>query len=612
MRQYIDTLQDAQGNALVGATVLVQNYQGGANASIFSDNGLTPILTSTVITGVDGQFSFFAADGDYNLVMSKNATVFKTQSPVSIFDGAAQVTYPDVGTLNAIATSNNALEKALRTGLRCWVTVANTITGAATLAYNGLAAKSIVNPGGAALTAGLLVATGIYGFEYNGTAWQLSQEGATNPITQSATNFFYQNQGANIQRLNDRVFIGGATVNDGNTPNVTQDWLTAFQTGLGIPFGSIQSAEAAILTTTAQDAVTASLGLVIAARGFNANQNGQNFIALETYALNNSPNFTNSVWAHYTEAHRLNNVVGTAIGHEIDNTQHGALVGINPYIQNFGQTIGMQFASGAQQGALATASFATNVMTISLINEPSDTGLIQVGWRVKGVGISSTIASFGSGTGGTGTYNLSTSPGTVTSRLVAISPMFDNTAAINIQANPNSYATGINFGANAIAGTDGTNGVPSPAIQMARFQGLFWFAGATTGTGQIYCDASATAGAPSIELASAAVNFSEVSSGGRNFQVGLITNAVNYSFAEGAVTGGSPAIGALGGDTNVDLSVFCAGTGLLKFTGASMISANGSVATVLGSVGPTGAHTTVQEWLTYKNSAGTIRWVPAF
>lgn len=49
----------------------------------------------------------------------------------------------------------------------------------------------------------------------------------------------------------------------------------------------------------------------------------------------------------------------------------------------------------------------------------------------------------------------------------------------------------------------------------------------------------------------------------------------------------------------------------LKFGTASVV-ANGSVATALSSVGPTGAHTTVQEWLVIKNSAGTIRYIPLF
>jgi hypothetical protein len=40
--------------------------------------------------------------------------------------------------------------------------------------------------------------------------------------------------------------------------------------------------------------------------------------------------------------------------------------------------------------------------------------------------------------------------------------------------------------------------------------------------------------------------------------------------------------------------------------------ANALVATVLGSLGPTGSHTTVQEWFPIKNAAGTIRYVPGF
>jgi len=184
MKQYIDTLQDVNGNALVGAAVLVQNYIGGANASIFSDDGLTPILTSTVATGADGQFSFFAADGDYNLVMSKNATVFKTQSPVNLFDSAAQLTYPDVGAVNAYATTNSALEKALRAGLRAYFNAAHTNTGASTFAYNTLAAKNIVQPGGFALAAGAINVGGIYMIEYDGVNWQL--------LTEPGSAIFYQ------------------------------------------------------------------------------------------------------------------------------------------------------------------------------------------------------------------------------------------------------------------------------------------------------------------------------------------------------------------------------------------------------------------------------------
>jgi hypothetical protein len=42
------------------------------------------------------------------------------------------------------------------------------------------------------------------------------------------------------------------------------------------------------------------------------------------------------------------------------------------------------------------------------------------------------------------------------------------------------------------------------------------------------------------------------------------------------------------------------------------VAANGSVATVLGSVGPTGSHTAVQEWIQIKGSGGAVRYLPGF
>jgi len=46
--------------------------------------------------------------------------------------------------------------------------------------------------------------------------------------------------------------------------------------------------------------------------------------------------------------------------------------------------------------------------------------------------------------------------------------------------------------------------------------------------------------------------------------------------------------------------------------GSGAWTANGAVATALSSVGPSGAHTTVQEWFTVKNASGTVRYIPAF
>lgn len=89
-------------------------------------------------------------------------------------------------------------------------------------------------------------------------------------------------------------------------------------------------------------------------------------------------------------------------------------------------------------------------------------------------------------------------------------------------------------------------------------------------------------------------------------------SGVNFLNAIPGATGNPAALAAMGGDTNIDLRLTAKGTGVLRLGTSGMMAANGSVATALSSVGPTGASTTVQEWLQVKNSAGATRYIPCF
>lgn len=51
--------------------------------------------------------------------------------------------------------------------------------------------------------------------------------------------------------------------------------------------------------------------------------------------------------------------------------------------------------------------------------------------------------------------------------------------------------------------------------------------------------------------------------------------------------------------------------GAVKF-GSGAFSANASVVTTMTSLGPTGSHTTIQEWLTVTNASGVARYIPAY
>ena len=93
----------------------------------------------------------------------------------------------------------------------------------------------------------------------------------------------------------------------------------------------------------------------------------------------------------------------------------------------------------------------------------------------------------------------------------------------------------------------------------------------------------------------------------------------NNSVTEAAITlNGSGFSGGLGANalsiSNAAGALIAIGTGseVLEFGSTGMFTANGSVATAMSSLGPTGSHATIQEWFTVKDASGTVRYIPAF
>lgn len=90
-----------------------------------------------------------------------------------------------------------------------------------------------------------------------------------------------------------------------------------------------------------------------------------------------------------------------------------------------GQKVFANFADGTIQTAAAgatiagfsgTASFATNVMTVTVVGS----GTVKVGDLVTSAGVAAGtyVTAFGTGSGGLGTYTLSTTPGTIAAQAV--------------------------------------------------------------------------------------------------------------------------------------------------------------------------------------------------
>jgi Protein of unknown function (DUF2793) len=114
--------------------------------------------------------------------------------------------------------------------------------------------------------------------------------------------------------------------------------------------------------------------------------------------------------------------------------------------------------------------------------------------------------------------------------------------------------------------------------------------------------------APSLTTG-AASDLALATSGGTQFVAGHVASAVNNLRATGSASGaGIATLAASGTDTNIDIVLTPKGSGAVRLA----TTANGSVATALSSLGPTGSHTTVQEWFAVKNASGTVRYIPAF
>lgn len=86
MKRYFDNYQDENGEAIQSATVTVLNSDGSL-AALFSDNLPTPTpLANPVITDQLGFFSFYVANGRYNIRFAKEGFQALTLSDVEIND----------------------------------------------------------------------------------------------------------------------------------------------------------------------------------------------------------------------------------------------------------------------------------------------------------------------------------------------------------------------------------------------------------------------------------------------------------------------------------------------------------------------------------------------
>lgn len=156
-----------------------------------------------------------------------------------------------------------------------------------------------------------------------------------------ATGFVFSNNGAIISRLNDRLFIGGATLSDGAFPQVANDWLATYLLTNGYSSYAI-AGDLAVETGTNHNDASAILG---ATRTLNFTSAGTSGLGITSFAINNNVTYPTQAWAYYGEAHKVNATVGAVYGMELDTKTLVASIAPTPYLQ--GDVVTLQLASGA-------------------------------------------------------------------------------------------------------------------------------------------------------------------------------------------------------------------------------------------------------------------------
>lgn len=326
----------------------------------------------------------------------------------------------------------------------------------------------------------------------------------TEAVNQLTTGHVFANLGALIQRFNDRLFVGTATLNDGNSSQVIGDWtLTEFPiSGVGAYAYLEQNATLAVGSPNGQPA------FVAVTRSSDSGAAGNAAIGISSAVVNdNAIGVGADSWCYYGTTVRSATATGVnTTGMELDVANLGSTVPIFPnQMFNTGQTVTAGLCCGGELGSDPSVTLGINSAAITIaMNDPTNKAKYDKGIVFHALGINGTNGASGTGTA------------------IAFAPGHQ----INYFNNSNQQTSGIYSSAQTASTTS------NQRIQMSDFGTLI-----TDGNG--------------FTLFRVQNN------------IGLST-AGNYINIIAAASGSSPTIQATG-DTNLDLFLTGSGTGNVKF-----------------------------------------------
>jgi hypothetical protein len=355
--------------------------------------------------------------------------------------------------------------------------------------------------------------------------WQLYVDASTpvdytDVVTQAQTGFFFASEGARINRMADRLFLGAAVLNDGSSfgGGVGADWFSA-GTGVSAGVGWVHYAASVALTVP-----SGRVGFAAASRAsdvpadYGSTQTSIPFVGIAVMDRTGGgpPYWTG--YAGYFEA-RMEGAsfdTGTVIGIEIDAVNFGVTPAGQPTPSRM-QTLG---------GATAL-------------------------WLASG--------------------------GDPSSHERAIGPA---QLAIGIIPNTETFEVGIAFHAESIEGTDGTTGF-GPAIRMATRHMIDWWApggGPSYGQSTTFITSTATEPVHSLQFQDGGTLL--VTPDGKvAFSVSNVDDSVNGVRMIPSVAGQPAQIQTFGDDANVTMLLKPQGTAAVETTAGvfAFMSGGGNV-----------------------------------
>lgn len=166
-------------------------------------------------------------------------------------------------------------------------------------------------------------------------------------VTQAASGHFFSNLGSNINRFNDRLFLGTATQNDGKQSPTTTDWTGSIYIVAGASaYGYLETN-----ATLSVGGPFGQIGSTFATRTSDSPTPGTAAIGVASLTINDDTRSSGGdSWAFYGTTARGVGATGfSTLGMELDVANLGASVPIYPgHLFNSGLTANLWIAAGGE------------------------------------------------------------------------------------------------------------------------------------------------------------------------------------------------------------------------------------------------------------------------